>query len=149
MFASGRAPTCVSDTTRFPGHLMGGRQFATDAVRDAYMAEARKAGVNVDGKVYFSSLAAYPGDPRAWCDSQAEQKKLLEERGWSASGDLNVKGRDVAPAPKVRLADDLVEEHVERELEARYPDAAGVRIKRQEYEDIKEAVIEKHGAPQS
>jgi hypothetical protein len=123
MFASGQGPVCVSDTTRFPGHLAGGRQFGNAAVRRKYLAQARKAGVSTDGKVYNSSLAAYPGDPRAWTDSKGDQVRLLEERGWSAEGDVRVKGKEVAPAPAVRLAEDLVQDHVERELERRFPDA--------------------------
>lgn len=147
MFEEGRAPTCVSDTTRFPGHLQGGSQFTNPAVRRAYMAKARAAGVNPNGKVYFSSLAAFPGDPAAWQDSKAGQEKLLTTRGWEAEGDVKVKARE-GPAPKpIRLADDIVQARVEEELEKRYPDAVGMKLKRQEYEDIKEAVINKHGAP--
>lgn len=150
MFASGEAPTCVSDTTRFTGDQMGGRQFANPAVRRKYLAQAKKAGVNTDGKVYFSSLAAFPGDPRAWADSKGEQVRLLEERGWSADGDVKVKGKEYVPTPAVRLADDLVEERMERELEQRYPDATGgktVRIKKKELAELRESIIEKHGAP--
>lgn len=145
--AEGRAPSCVSDTTRFPGHLQGGGQFSNPAVRRAYMAKARAAGVNPNGKVYYSSLAAFPGDPAAWHDSKASQEKLLTARGWEAEGDVKVKGRD-GPAPKpIRLADDIVQARVEEELEKRYPDAVDMKLKRQEYEDIRAAVIDKHGAP--
>jgi hypothetical protein len=150
MFASGETPSCVSDTTRFTGDRMGGRQFGNDVVREAYLAKARAAGVTTDGKLYFSSLARFPGDPEAWMDAQGDQVKLLQKRGWSAEGDVNVKGPDVAPLPAVRLAEDLVEARVEEELERRYPDAVGgkkVRIKKKEFRDIREAVIEKHGAP--
>lgn len=150
MFASGRTPACKSDGTIFPGHLTGGRQFVNPHVRARYLAKARAAGVTTDGKVYCSALADSPGDPRAWVDNVADQKKLLEERGWAAEGDVKVKGRDPKPAAPVRLAEDLVEAHVERELEARYPDAQNgkvVKIKKAELEAIREAVIEKHGAP--
>lgn len=150
MFASGTTPACVSDTTRFPGHLQGGRQFGTAAVRNSYLAKAKAAGVSTDGKVYFSALADSPGDPRAWVDSKADQVKLLQERGWAADGDVKVKGREVAPRESPRLAEDLVEDHVERELERRYPDAENgrrVKIKKRELAEIREAVIDKHGRP--
>lgn len=145
--AEGRAPSCVSDTTRFPGHLQGGGQFSNPVTRRNYLAKARKAGVNPNGKIYYSSLAAFPGDPAAWQDSKAGQEKLLTARGWESEGDVKVKGRDAAPPKPIRLAEDIVMARVEEELERRYPDAVDVKIKRQEYEDIREAVIEKHGAP--
>jgi len=150
MFTTGQTPSCVSDTTRFPGHLQGGAQFTNPAVRASYLAKARAAGVNPAGKVYSSSLAACPGDPRAWADSKGDQVKLLEDRGWSADGDVKVKGREVEPAAPVRLAEDLVQGRMERELEQRYPDAINgktVKIKRRDLEDLREGIIEKHGAP--
>lgn len=145
--AEGRAPSCVSDTTRFPGHLQGGGQFTNAAVRRAYMAKAKKAGVSTAGKVYFSQLAAFPGDPAAWHDSKSGQEKLLEARGWEAEGDVKVKGREGPPPKPIRLAEDIVAARVEEELERRYPDAVNVKVKRQEIEDIREAVIDRHGSP--
>lgn len=150
MFASGQTPTCRSDGTIFPSHLMGGRQFKTAAVRNRYLARARAAGVNTDGKVYCSSLADFPGDPRAWVDSTGEQKRLLEERGWNATGDITVKAPDAAPPPPVRLAEDLVEERLSRKLEEMYPDAENgkvVKIKKKVIERLRNDIIEKHGAP--
>lgn len=150
MFASGETPACRSDGTIFPGHLTGGRQFKTEAVRRRYLAKARAAGVSTDGKVYSSALAAFPGDPRAWTDTVGDQVKLLQERGWSADGDLKVKGPEVAPAPAVRLAEDLVQDRMEAELERRYPDAQGgkvVKVKKKELERLRHDIIEKHGAP--
>lgn len=148
--AEGRAPHCKSDGNRFPGHLQSGAQFKNPVVRARYLARAKAAGVNTEGKVYSSALAAFPGDPRAWTDSQADQVKLLEERNWSADGDLKVKARDVAAPPPVRLAEDLVQERLERELELRYPDAQNgkvVKIKKKEIERLRQEIIEKHGAP--
>lgn len=150
MFASGVTPACKSDGTIFPGHLTGGRQFRTEVVRRRYLAKARAAGVSTDGKVYCSSLAEFPGDPRAWTDNVGDQVKLLKERGWSADGDVKVKGPEVAPPPPVRLAEDLVQERLERKLEELYPDAQNgkvVKIKKKELERLRNDIIEKHGAP--
>lgn len=150
MFASGVTPACKSDGTIFPGHLTGGRQFQSPELRRRYLAKARAAGVSTDGKVYVGALADSPGDPRAWVDNVGDQKKLLEERGWNSDGDVKVKAPDVAPPPPVRLAEDLIQDRLEIELEKRYPDAQNgkvVKIKKKELAELREAIIEKHGAP--
>ena len=63
---------------------------------------------------------------------------------------MKVKGRDVPDAPPVRLAEDLVQERLERELELRYPDAQDgkvVKIKKKEIARLRQEIIERHGAP--
>lgn len=148
MFATGRGPTVVTDDTRFQGYTkVGGAQFKCDATRDYYLGIAREHGVDVGGKQYFSQLAAFPGDPRAWVDSQGEQRRLLEERGWGCDGDLKVAGRPQERAPDTPLADDIADDLVEDYLEARHGPLDGVTIPVKEYHDAREAVVEKHAVP--
>lgn len=136
MFASGRAPTAKTDDTFFKGwSKTGGAQFTHPEVRAHYLAEARRAGVSVTGKQYFSELAEYPGDPRAWVDSRGEMVRLLEERNWACSGDLTVRREPTADPEPVALAEDLVAEKVAERLEET-PDA--------KVEDVREQVIETH-----
>ena len=142
MLASGKAPRVKSDDTFFRGFTgTGGAQFS-DEVRPYYLEEARKAGVSVSGKQYFSELAAYPGDPRAWVASRGEMTRLLEERGWSADGDIKVKGEAPEPAGPVRLADDIAEDMALDTLEDRYPDREA--FTREEVAEAKAEAIEAH-----
>lgn len=142
MFSTGKAPRVRSDDTFFRGFTgTGGAQFS-DQTREFYLAEAKKAGVSVAGKQYFSQLAAFPGDPRAWVDSRGEMVRLLEERGWSADGDIKVKGEAAEPAADVRLADDIAEEMAIESLEDRFPDRE--TFTRGEFEEAKAEAIEAH-----
>ena len=147
MFAAQQPPRGVSDDTRFRGWTQtGGAQFKDDKLRRFYLEEAKKAGIDVSGKQYYSELAAYPGDPRAWVDSQGEMRRVIEERGWSSDGDLKVKGPEVERAPDVPIAADLVDDLVEQKLEQQFgPDFT--TVPRRDYEDAREAVIDQHAAP--
>lgn len=149
MFATGRAPRGVTDDTRFAGFSkVGGAQFGSDEIREAYMQPAREAGVDVTGKQYFSELAAYPGDPEAWVDSQGDMRRLLEKRGWGCDGDLKVKAKNGDGPPKgVGLADDIVDDLVEQRLEERHGPLDGVRIKTKEYHDTRAEVVATHSPP--
>lgn len=142
MVESGKAPRVKSDDTFFRGFTgTGGAQFS-DEVRPFYLEEAKKAGVSVSGKQYFSELAAYPGDPRAWVSSRGEMKQLLEERGWSADGDIKVKGEAPEPAGPVRLADDIAEDMALDALEDRFPDRES--FTREEVAEAKAEAVEAH-----
>src|SRR5262249_44946887 len=103
--------------------------------------QAKEAGVSTQGKVYLSSLAAYAGDPRAWVDSRGEAAKVCEERGWNMQigGHSKVKGETPEPSAPLVMAEDLVQEKVQEVLDEQGQDAPPV-------EDIREKVIERHGA---
>lgn len=42
--------------------------------------ELRAQGGSTTGKVYLSSLAEYPGDPRAWVSGKDDVKRVCKER---------------------------------------------------------------------
>jgi hypothetical protein len=149
MLKARKAPRGVSDDTRFAGYSkVGGAQFSNDEVRDHYTGVAKRAGVDITGKQYFSELAAFPGDPKAWVDSQGDMRRLLEERGWGCSGDLKVKAREMEVAPThPKLADDIVEDMVEEELYQRHGPLDEARVTVKEFEQVKQEVIETHSAP--
>lgn len=92
---------------------------APDFIRQRYTEEALAAGDNISGAVYMPGLARHPGDREAWVHDRGEVQKRLEERGWGAQGDINVKARnDMEPTPDIDVADDLVENKVLDMLDA-------------------------------
>lgn len=64
-----------------------------------YKGVAEGEGLDTTGRTYISGLAAYPGDPRAWVSGRGDAKRLLEERGWSSEGAVNVKAREPLNPP--------------------------------------------------
>lgn len=120
MLDSGRAPGCMTDSVFLAGLSTNGSQFeGQENVGDYYKTVAKAAGVDVQGKTYLSTLAERPGDPKAWVTGRGDVQRVLEERGWSGEGAVNVKARrDRAKPQPVGIADDIVQEHVERRIAA-------------------------------
>lgn len=124
LLVSQQAPVIRTDATFMRGRKKGAEQFGNNAlVRQAYMEPANRIGMSTDGRCYLSEIADYPGDPRAWVESADDIRRVCEERGWSASGDVTVKGREKAPTPEVTVAEDIVDREVAREVAAN-PEAA-------------------------
>lgn len=132
MLESGRPPRGISDCTFLRGHANGSQFESQPEIGDIYAAAARAGGQVTKGKVYLSSLAEYPGDPRAWVESRDDVRKLCEERNYSCEGTVNVRMRnDLPPAESPPVADDLVDAAVARAVAAdpglREKDAGEVR----------------------
>lgn len=64
-------------------------------VRERYLSEAKKAGISIAGKHYYSGLARFPGDPKAWITTgsgaRGDVERLCKKRGWGCRGSVNVK----------------------------------------------------------
>jgi hypothetical protein len=120
MFALQQGPALQTDTTWLASVDAGGNQFAENPeLGDKLAKQARDEGRNISGAVYMSSLADFPGDPRAWVRDRGEVRQICEERGWGCEGVVKVKRNDdVAPMASVDVADDLVDDAVSRRLEA-------------------------------
>jgi putative FmdB family regulatory protein len=134
-----------TEATFQSGIKLGGAQFG-DATREFYLNAAREAGVNPEGKVYDSRIAAFPGDPQAWVKNADEVRRVIEERNWSCTGDMTVKCEPVPPAPNVPLADHIVEELVEdrlvEQLGEDFTEASGAIVER-----AREDVLNTHVRP--
>lgn len=119
MFAFSQPPGSDTDTDFMRGSE-NGRQFqGKPEIGNEYRRVAESLGGQTKGKKYLSSLAEFPGDPRAWVDSKGEIRKVCEERGWGCNGRVNVKVRnDVAPPEHVAIGEDILREEVAREVEA-------------------------------
>lgn len=110
MLVGCQGPALNTDAAFLAG-TENGRQFEKQpAIGEFYRKVAEKEGVSVTGKVYKSSLASYPGDPRAWVSGRGDVQRLCEERGLECSGAVKVKGRPPEEAPNaVDVAPDIVE----------------------------------------
>lgn len=71
-------------------HEQNGIEGMAPFARNMYLEEARRAGVNIQGKVYKHSLASPAegcvSDPRAWISDTSEIKQLCQERGMDCDG---------------------------------------------------------------
>lgn len=94
-------------------------QFAENPqLGNMYKRIAESYGQNVTGKKYLSSLAAFPGDPRAWVDGRGDVARVCEDRGWNCEGDVKVKGRPEDASGPYRVANDIVQNRAEDLLDA-------------------------------
>lgn len=95
MLAFHKGPTLETDTTFTRGYTTHpfGKRPPNPLAAKKYLAEAKKAGVNINGKRYLSGLARFPGDPQAWVTSKSDIKRLCESRGWGCDGAVKVKAR--------------------------------------------------------
>lgn len=104
--------------------------------RELLLSEAKKAGVNVDGKTYMSGFAQYPGDPRAWFDDTGDIIREAKRRNLNVRGVVNHEGYEVEPPKSVGLAQDIVDDEVNR----RIIDDPGLALKREQVEaDVRDA----------
>lgn len=96
ILASRRFPGTKTDVEWNRGHCNGNQFDGPEAVRvvgDYYKSVAAEHGVSITGKVYKSGLADFPGDPEAWVSSRSEAQALIEKRGWSSQGLVEVAAR--------------------------------------------------------
>lgn len=105
------APRALRTDTTFQAGFKGGDGCRDEATRRKLHKNARRKGLNINGKKYDGRLAKYWGDPEACYGSMSEARRVVERAGES-SEELGVKQREVAPQP-YRLADDIVERYVD------------------------------------
>lgn len=138
MLALRQPPMSNTDREFLEGHCCGNQFEKVPWLGDYYKKIAERAGVNVTGKVYKSSLAAYPGDPRAWVSSRDDVRRICEERGWGCEGAVRVPlRRDVEP-PDIAVADDILEDRVQDMIDAN-PELA-LRDRNELKEEVKEKI---------
>ncbi len=138
MFALQAPPMSNSDREFLEGHVNGNQFEKTPRIGDHYKAQATAAGISTTGKVYLSGLAdgRQGGDPGAWISGRGDVQRVCEERGMSCQGSVQVAARQEEPKPGPRLAPDIVNRFVKKEL-AKKP---GQRV-----EELREKVIAEHG----
>jgi len=143
-----KGPVLSTDDTFFQGSKPLYDQFESQAHLDRYLKVSAQHGYTPDkNAVYFPSLARFRGDPEAYVTramGRSYIKKLLEKRGWSSEGGVNVKGRGPESDPLdakncIPLGEDIIRERA-AVMQAKDPS-----LKRMNRRELREKIIEKHG----
>lgn len=111
---------------------------------EMYVRQAKAAGIDIAGKVYKGSLAdgRGPACPDAWVGSTSDVLSVAKRRGLRVEGIVNYDdGIEPEPTPDVPMAEDLIQD------KARQFIAADPNWKRKKPQELREAVIDAHGAP--
>lgn len=142
MFAAQSPPQSVTDAEFFRGEKWGDKK-AYRHPDSFHQKVARKHGVSTTGKVYMPQLArkGFTGDPLAWVSGRGDIVKRTLAIGDNCDGLVTCNGaRDEPPPKPVRLA-----EHSVRRLVRQYRKEQ--RWARKPLNEVREMVIDKHGAP--
>lgn len=86
-----------SDRAFMEGRLSGNWMDSLPKRQAKWMLEeAKKAGINPNGKFYMSGLADKRGhmDPEAWVDSVDDVKRVARKRNLNVQGIVNIEARD-------------------------------------------------------
>lgn len=123
-------------------HGLNGR--VPDWMAEAYIREAKKAGIDIAGKVYKGSLAdgRGPACPDAWVGGLSDVLAVAKKRNLKVDGIVNYdSGYDPPPPPDIPMAEDLVQSKARQKI------AADPKWKEKHPQELREAVIDAHGAP--
>lgn len=149
MCALQKGPVLSTDDTFFQGAKPLYDQFGSQKHLDGYLkASARHGFVPDKNAVYFPNLARFKGDPEAYvtrAQGRAYIRNLLEKRGWSAEGGVNVKGRGpesdpLDPKNCKALGEDIIRDRMGMMI-AKNPD-----LKKVDRRELRQQIIDKHGA---
>lgn len=116
MLASRTPPGASTDREFLHGHCNGNQFEGSQSMGDYYQSYAKKAGVSTKGKIYLSSLAHFPGDPKAWVSDRAHAAKVIDDNGWGAEGAISRKVKKVAERFNKDVADDIVVDNAEKRM---------------------------------
>jgi hypothetical protein len=113
--------------------------------KTALLHAAKKAGISTEGKYYVGGLGR-ANDPSAWVSTAQDVMDVCKKKNLNCEGVVNHKVTfEDKPPPDVKLAPDLVKQFTQRAMDA--DPALAERCKRSKHarEELKQAVIEKHG----
>ena len=115
-----QSPPSTSGTDRtFMQGRYNNEQFAGMAPDHAkgMISQARRAGVNPNGKYFCAGLADKrgAGDPSAWVDSVADVKRVAEKKNLTIRGAINHSGTPVPRPESKRLSESLTKEMMQVE----------------------------------
>lgn len=137
----------MTDNVFFAGIGTLAKQYeGQEAYLNFITAEAKKRGYKPNMNDYYESqMARFPGDPTAFIPAtggRGHVRKVLESQGRGCRGVMEFESDagQVAPKPKIRLGEDIIQQNIKR-MVAADPDKA-----RKPMQELREEVIAKHGA---
>lgn len=110
--------------------------------RERIVRQAEKAGISTHGKFYVGGLGRY-NDPAAWVSTYDDALSVCKARNLTAEGIVYHKGTPVEPK-KVRMAEDIVEDYVAKELKKNPKLREKVKKNPKKLREVREKVIETH-----
>lgn len=132
------APRALRTDTAFQAGF-GGDGCTNELMRRQLQANAKRMGVNIQGKKYDPRLAKFPGDPGACYGTVNEARKAIVRSGQS-SEQLGVKpAPDTETGKPYRVADNIVENHAREKVISEH----GGTVTRQKWETMKQEVRER------
>lgn len=111
--------------------------------RDQIVKLARKAGINTSGKCYKGGLGHYT-DPAAWVSTADDVLAVAKAKNLTVTGAVTHHGR-VADPKRTKIAKDIVERNVRRELRQNPALAEKVRKNPKLLNSVREKVATNHG----
>ena len=126
MLALRQPPMSKTDREFLEGHCNGNQFERTPYAGNYYRKVAKKAGMDITGKVYQAGLAEYPGDPHAWVSGRSDVKRRCEEKGWGCDGAVTLPVRNIRAPDEIAVADDILEERVQDAIDQQ-PELASKR----------------------
>lgn len=111
-------------------------------LQEQMVSQARKAGINITGKVYKAGLADQRGaaDPQAWVSGIDDVLAVCKAKNLNCRGAVNHKAHEVPPKPDVPLAEKLIQEQA-AEYVAKDPSW------KKKPQELRQMIIDKHGSP--
>lgn len=149
MYSLQKAARCDTDDVFFEGSRGLYDQFESQKALDRNLAAAKRHGfVPSKQAVYFPNLARFPGDPEAYvtrAQGRSHIKKVLEQRGWSCEGGINVAGRQPEDDPlDPKNCKPLGESIIRRRMKEMVQQDPG--MSRRDRKELREKIVSKHGA---
>ena len=150
MYALQKSARVETDDVFFQGSKPLYDQFGSQKALDRVLKVAGQHGHVPDkNAVYFPNLARFRGDPEAFVTRSMGPtyiRKLLDKRGWSAEGGVNVKGREpdsdpLDPKNCRPLGEDIIRRRMGEEIK-KNPDLAQGKNRK----DLRQRIIERHGS---
>jgi hypothetical protein len=150
MYALQKTARIETDDVFFQGAKPLYEQFESQQALNRTLRESKKRGFTPDkNAIYYPNLARFRGDPEAYVTramGRSYIRKLLENRGWSAEGGVNVKGREPESDPLDAknckpLGEDIVRRRMSEEIK-KNPDLARGKNRK----ELRQKIIERHGS---
>lgn len=111
--------------------------------RNRILKIAKRAGVKTEGKFYKGGLGHYT-DQAAWVSSADDVLAVAKARNLTITGAVNHQGT-VMPPKRTKLAPDLVNEMVQKELKADGALRERIRKQPKKLSELKEKVVSTYG----